>query len=75
MLIMLIAIGIWRDAMVLLEEYAEKFKGINVVIGPIFDYNSDGLDDSHSEILKYLILFIQISLPVNPHAINGVLAT
>jgi hypothetical protein len=44
--------GVWRDAMIRLEEYAEKFKSINVIVGPIFDYNYDGLDDTFLQISK-----------------------
>jgi hypothetical protein len=50
-------LGIWRDAMIMLEEYAEKFKSINVILGPIFDYNYDGLDDSPSDILRFALRF------------------
>jgi len=44
--------GVWRDALWLMEEYAEKYGLVNVVAGPIFDYNSDGLADSFSEVTR-----------------------
>jgi len=44
--------GAWKDSMMVLEEYAEKYESINVIVGPIFDYNYDGLDDSTEHILK-----------------------
>ena len=48
--------GVWRDALWLMEEYAEKHGQIHVITGPIFDYNSDGLADSLSDIQRYLCL-------------------
>jgi hypothetical protein len=44
--------------MIMLEEYAEKFESINVILGPIFDYNYDGLDDSQTEITRLAIILI-----------------
>ncbi len=39
-------------AMELVEEYAEKYDQVQVLSGPIFDYNVDGQRDSISEITK-----------------------
>ncbi|KAJ8000145.1 hypothetical protein DPEC_G00201800 [Dallia pectoralis] len=38
---------------VLLKRYAEENDGINVVTGPIFDHNYDGLQDTTEEIKGY----------------------
>ena len=45
--------GVWKDALWLMEEYVEKYGQIHVVAGPVFDYNSDGLADSLSDIHRY----------------------
>lgn len=42
--------GIWRDTLALIEEYAEKYGVVHVTVGPVFDYNYDGLADSRSHI-------------------------
>jgi len=44
--------GVWRDALWLMEEYAEKYGPIQVIAGPVYDYNSDGLADSFSDIQR-----------------------
>ena len=38
--------GIWRETMVLLEDYSEKYGTIHVTLGPVFDYDADGHRDS-----------------------------
>ncbi|KAJ7406372.1 hypothetical protein WISP_134246 [Willisornis vidua] len=39
---------------VLLQEYARERNGVNVVSGPVFDYNYDGHFDSPDEIKQYV---------------------
>ncbi|XP_031442088.1 venom phosphodiesterase 1 [Clupea harengus] len=39
---------------VLLRKYALQYNGLNVVTGPVFDYNYDGLYDSADQIQIYL---------------------
>ncbi|ESO05851.1 hypothetical protein HELRODRAFT_159928 [Helobdella robusta] len=46
--------GVWKELLHLIEEYSEKYRHINVVLGPIFDYNSDGLKDTDKDITKYV---------------------
>lgn len=33
-----------------LEEYAAKYGTLQVLFGPIFDYNADGLNDAYSSL-------------------------
>ena len=56
--------GVWKDALERVEEYAEKYKRINVIMGPIFDYNADGLGDSIEEIERFELLFLYNKLLV-----------
>ena len=46
----MINVGIWQDLLYVVEEYAEKYGSIQVLTGPIFDYNSDGLADNILDI-------------------------
>ncbi|XP_063246095.1 ectonucleotide pyrophosphatase/phosphodiesterase family member 3 [Prinia subflava] len=39
---------------VLLQKYARERNGVNVISGPVFDYNYDGHFDSPDEIKKYV---------------------
>ncbi|NWX26969.1 ENPP3 phosphodiesterase, partial [Notiomystis cincta] len=39
---------------VLLQKYARERNGVNVISGPVFDYNYDGLFDSPGEIKQYV---------------------
>ncbi|KAM6973003.1 ectonucleotide pyrophosphatase/phosphodiesterase family member 3 [Aplochiton taeniatus] len=38
----------------LLKKYASQYNSINVVTGPVFDYNYDGLCDSQDQILQFV---------------------
>uniref|UniRef100_A0A7N8XK68 Venom phosphodiesterase 1-like n=1 Tax=Mastacembelus armatus TaxID=205130 RepID=A0A7N8XK68_9TELE len=38
----------------LLKTYASVYNGVNVVTGPVFDYNYDGLYDSPEQILQFV---------------------
>lgn len=38
----------------LLKKYAYIYKGINVVVGPVFDYNYDGRYDTPEQIQRYV---------------------
>ena len=49
-----------------MEEYAEKYGRVNVVVGPIFDYNADGHADKLDEIEMYSFFQTVIS-PHAPH--------
>uniref|UniRef100_A0A3B3QTM3 SMB domain-containing protein n=1 Tax=Paramormyrops kingsleyae TaxID=1676925 RepID=A0A3B3QTM3_9TELE len=48
---------------VLLKKYAQQYNGINVQLGPAFDYNYDGLYDIPHQIKEYALL----SIPVPTH--------
>ena len=37
-----------------MEEYVEKYGTLQVTMGPIFDYNADGVGDSLDDILEYV---------------------
>lgn len=43
----------------LLRRYTEELNGINVITGPIFDHNYDGLRDSVEKIREYATNFHQ----------------
>ena len=45
-----IVVGIWREAMILLEDYSEKYGELHVLAGPLFDYDYDGLRDNLEEL-------------------------
>ena len=48
-------LGIWDHfQVVLLRKYALQYNGLNVVTGPVFDYNYDGLYDSADQIQMYV---------------------
>ena len=47
--------GIWKSAMELLAEYVEKYGHVHVMLGPIFDNNSDGHYDSISDITRLVV--------------------
>ncbi len=40
----------WSESMQLVEEYAEKYGDVSLLLGPVFDYNMDGLADTAEEI-------------------------
>lgn len=43
--------GVWAHLQgVLLRRYAEDNNGVNVLVGPVFDYNHDGLRDTVDQI-------------------------
>ena len=44
--------GIWQELLFVVEEYAEKYGAVNVVAGPIFDYNADGFADPADDVEK-----------------------
>uniref|UniRef100_A0A3Q0RZ61 Ectonucleotide pyrophosphatase/phosphodiesterase 2 n=1 Tax=Amphilophus citrinellus TaxID=61819 RepID=A0A3Q0RZ61_AMPCI len=48
---------------VLLRRYAEENNGINVLCGPVFDYNYDGLQDTTEEIKEFSV----DALPIPTH--------
>jgi len=47
-----------------MEEYAQKYGAIHVISGPIFDYNSDGLADSLTDIQRcqHFVIFYSVLL-------------
>lgn len=45
--------GIWKEMLHLFEEYSAKYGQLQVVLGPVFDYNADGLNDSVSELREF----------------------
>lgn len=46
-----VCVGIWNYLqMTVLRRYSEERNGINVVTGPIFDYDFDGLRDTMEKI-------------------------
>lgn len=49
---------------VLVKKYASERNGVNVISGPIFDYNYDGLRDTEDEIKQYVE---GSSIPVPTH--------
>ncbi|XP_039705879.1 ectonucleotide pyrophosphatase/phosphodiesterase family member 3 isoform X3 [Pteropus medius] len=49
---------------VLLVKYAMERNGVNVVSGPVFDYNYDGRFDAPSEITEYVV---NNSVPIPTH--------
>lgn len=52
---LLIPVGVWNYFQaVLLKKYALQYNGVNVVAGPVFDYNYDGQYDSSDQILQYV---------------------
>ena len=42
--------GIWQELLFLLEEYAEKYESVHVMLGPVFDYDADGNMDQVKDI-------------------------
>lgn len=42
--------GVWKEMLHVLEEYSAKYGQLQVLFGPVFDYNADGLNDSVSEL-------------------------
>ena len=40
----------------LLEEYAEKYGDLQIITGPLFDYNFDGSRDDITDITQYVEL-------------------
>lgn len=42
--------GMWKEMLHVLEEYSAKYGPLQVLLGPVFDYNADGLNDSVSEL-------------------------
>lgn len=47
--------GIWQYFQdVLLLKFASQYNGINVVTGPVFDYNYDGQSDTADQIQEYV---------------------
>ncbi|XP_050001180.1 autotaxin [Alexandromys fortis] len=49
---------------VLVKKYASERNGVNVISGPVFDYNYDGLRDTEDEIRQYVE---GSSIPVPTH--------
>ena len=58
--------GIWQELLFVVEEYAEKYGRVNVVVGPIFDYNADGHADKLDEIEMCLFSNFGLFLPPPP---------
>jgi len=52
MMMMMMTVGVWRDVLWLMEEYAEKHEKLHIVAGPVFDYDSDGHADSLADIRR-----------------------
>ncbi|XP_078542973.1 autotaxin isoform X7 [Lissotriton helveticus] len=48
---------------VLVKKYATERNGVNVISGPIFDYDYDGLYDTHDKIKQ----FVEGTIPVPTH--------
>jgi len=44
---------VWNHALQYIVEWANKWNGINVIVGPAFDYNHDSLYDSQEDIDKW----------------------
>ena len=53
-----------------MEEYAEKYGRVNVVVGPIFDYNADGHADKFDEIEMCLFSNFGLFLSSPPPILN-----
>lgn len=41
----------------LVKKYAMERNGVNVLVGPIFDYDYDGVRDSMEKIKEYVCIF------------------
>ena len=61
--------GIWQELLFVVEEYAEKYGRVNVVVGPIFDYNADGHADKLNDIEMYSF-FQAVIFPHAPHILT-----
>ncbi|XP_060727255.1 ectonucleotide pyrophosphatase/phosphodiesterase family member 2 isoform X2 [Tachysurus vachellii] len=47
----------------LVKKYASERNGLNVVVGPVFDYDSDGLRDTEDKMKQY----VSTSMPLPTH--------
>ena len=54
---LLVTSGIWTATLTLLQEYADKYGRIHVTVGPLFDYNGDGLRDRWTDITRSRFTF------------------
>lgn len=53
--------GIWTYFQrVLVKKYASERNGVNVISGPVFDYNYNGLRDTEDEIKQWASLFCSV---------------
>uniref|UniRef100_A0A9J8CPV8 SMB domain-containing protein n=1 Tax=Cyprinus carpio carpio TaxID=630221 RepID=A0A9J8CPV8_CYPCA len=65
LLIVCVCAGLWQYFQeVLLIKYASQYNGINVVTGPVYDYNFDGHFDSPEQIQEFVA---GSSIPVPTH--------
>ncbi|XP_029023583.1 ectonucleotide pyrophosphatase/phosphodiesterase family member 3 isoform X2 [Betta splendens] len=48
----------------LLKKYASEYNGLNVVLGPVFDYNYDGRYDTAEQIKQFVL---NTSIPIPTH--------
>ena len=46
-------LGAWNKFLNLVREYVTKYAEVHVVVGPAFDYNSDGHADSLDQIYQH----------------------
>jgi len=46
-------VGVWRELLIMIEEYAATFGEIHVTLGPVLDDNADGLVDKPNNIQWY----------------------
>ena len=42
-------LGIWRESQELIEAYVQEYDSVQVISGPVFDNNYDGLRDDKSQ--------------------------
>ena len=54
-------LDIWLELQTFISDWVKKYNLINIMAGPVFDYNSDGLPDDMEtlHILRYIVaLFV-----------------
>ncbi|XP_074642804.1 venom phosphodiesterase 2-like [Tubulanus polymorphus] len=47
-------LDVWSKLLSLVSKWQRMSKNLNIVMGPVYDYNADGLRDKKSEIKRYM---------------------
>lgn len=64
--------GVWRRMLHSLEEYAAKYGTLQVLFGPIFDYNADGMNDAYSNLTHFTTDDKTVPIPSHYFAVVSV---